>query len=68
MSAPILYFKGAPSAPENEFGAIATNDFKMRLDKSPALIRESFEYLVGAKQYPEQWTELDQIFNTCTNI
>jgi pimeloyl-ACP methyl ester carboxylesterase len=49
MSAPILYFKDAPSAPEDEFGAIATEDFKLRLEKSPTLIRESFEYMMAMK-------------------
>jgi hypothetical protein len=68
MSAPILYFQGAPSAPENEFGDIATRDFAARLDKSPTLIRESFEYMMDMKQRPDTWSQIDSIFNTCTAV
>lgn len=42
-SAPFLYFKDAPSAPEYAYGEICNADFRKSLDKSPALIRESFE-------------------------
>lgn len=68
MSAPILYFKGAPSAPEDEFGAIATEDFRAQLDKAPVLIRESFEYMIDMKTREDTWAELDSIFHTCTEI
>lgn len=68
MSAPILYFQGAPSAPENAFGDIATEDFRASLDKSPALIREAFEYMMDMKLRPDTWAELDATFNTCTAI
>jgi len=55
MSAPILYFQGAPSAPEEAFGDIATQDFKDALEKAPVLIRESFEMLYDMKQRPDTW-------------
>ncbi len=62
MSAPILYFQDAPSAPEDEFGAIATEDFRASLDKAPVLIRESFEMLYDMKSRPDTWAQLDEIF------
>ena len=68
MSAPILYFQGAPSAPEEAFGDIATEDFRAALDKAPVLIRESFEMLYDMKKRPDTWQQIDQIFNTCTAI
>jgi len=40
----------------------------MRLEKSPTLIRESFEYMMDMKQRPDTWSEIDSIFNTCTNV
>ena len=42
-SAPFLYFKDAPSASEFGYSDICTQDFRKAMDKSPALIRESFE-------------------------
>jgi lysosomal Pro-X carboxypeptidase len=68
MSAPILYFKDAPSAPENAFGDICTEDFRKQLDKSPALIRESFEAMISMKERQETWSFLDRTFNTCSAI
>ena len=65
MSAPILYFQGAPTAPENAFGDIATEDFRAQLDKAPVLIRESFEMMMDMKTRPDTWAQMDQIFNTC---
>lgn len=59
MSAPILYFKDAPSAPEEAFGDICTEDFRSQLEKSPILIRESFEMLYDMKTRPDTWAELD---------
>lgn len=47
-SAPFLEFEGAPSAPIDLYGEICTTDFREQLEKSPALIRESFEALVAA--------------------
>lgn len=64
-SAPTLYFKGAPSAPEEAFGDICTEDFRKQLDKSPELIRESFEIMMDAKTRNDTWAQLDEIFNTC---
>jgi pimeloyl-ACP methyl ester carboxylesterase len=68
MSAPILYFQGAPSAPEDAFGDICTEDFRAQLDKSPALIRESFEIMQSMKARTDTWSYLDQTFNTCSGI
>jgi hypothetical protein len=56
MSAPILYFKDAPSAPEDAFGEIATEDFRKSLDKAPVLIRESFEMLYDMKKRNDTWS------------
>lgn len=68
MSAPILYFQDAPSAPEEAFGDICTDDFRASLDKSPELIRESFEAMIDMKERQDTWSQLDSIFNTCTAI
>lgn len=59
MSAPFLYFEGAPSAPEYAYEAICTEDFRRELKKSPELIRESFETLQSMQERPETWARLD---------
>ena len=64
-SSPHLYFKGAPSAPEDAYGEIIRVDFAKSLDKAPVLIRESFEMLMDMKKRPDTWAEIDEIFNTC---
>ena len=66
-SAPFLEFKNAPSAPEDLYGEIATNDFREQLDKSPELIRESFEALVAAND-TTSFAQISSIFNTCTAV
>ena len=66
-SAPFLEFKNAPSAPEDLYGEICTTDFREQLDKSPELIRESFEALVAADD-KTTFDEISDIFNTCTQI
>jgi len=65
-SAPFLYFKDAPSAPEYGYSAIATDDFRAQLEKSPDLIREGFTALVAATS--DQYAEISEIFNTCTPV
>ena len=65
-SAPFLYFKDAPSAPEFEYAEIATQDFRTQLDKSPELIKESFTSMVDSTS--DKWAEMSDIFNTCTPI
>lgn len=65
-SAPFLYFKDAPSAPEFAYADIATKDFSDQLDKSPALIKESFQLMMGATE--DKYAEMSEIFNTCTPI
>jgi len=67
-SGPSVYFKDAPSAPEMAYSMVATNDFKGALDKSPSLIRESFERLVNQTNNTESWAEISEIFNTCDVI
>jgi len=67
-SAPFLYFRGAPSAPEDGFGEIVTNDFREALDKSPLLIRESWETMMDLKTRTDTWDELSEIFATCSPI
>ena len=47
-SAPFLYFKNAPSAPEYAYAEIATQDFRSQLDKSPELIKESFTSMMNS--------------------
>ena len=66
-SAPFLEFKNAPSAPEDLYGEICTNDFREQLDKSPELIRESFEALVAAND-TTSFGQISDIFNTCTRV
>jgi len=65
-SAPFLYFKDAPSAPEFEYAEIATQDFRTQLDKSPELIKESFTAMMNSTS--DKWSEMSEIFNTCTPI
>lgn len=65
-SAPFLYFKNAPSAPEFEYAEIATQDFRSQLDKSPELIKEAFTLMMAATE--DKYEEMSQIFNTCTPI
>lgn len=67
-SAPFLYFKDAPSAPEFGYSDICTQDFRKSMEKSPALIRESFEQMMDFKSRPDTWTQVSEIFNTCTTI
>lgn len=63
-----MYFKGAPSAPEDGFGEIATNDFRKALDKAPELIKESWEVMMDMQSRPDTWEELSEIFATCDEI
>ena len=65
-SAPSLYFKNAPSAPEFAYAEIATQDFRTQLDKSPELIKESFTLMMNSTS--DKWGEMSEIFNTCTPI
>jgi len=65
-SAPFLYFKDAPSAPEMGYSDICTADFRNQLEKSPELIRESFEYMMSSTS--DMWAEMSEIFATCTPI
>ena len=67
-SAPSLYFKGAPSAPEYAYAEICTDDFRNQLEKSPELIQESFNSMMDTKTRPSAWDEMSQIFNTCDPI
>lgn len=64
-SAPFLYFQGAPSAPETGYDEICTADFRKALDKSPELIRESFEDMMSMKTRESTWDDLTSIFNIC---
>jgi pimeloyl-ACP methyl ester carboxylesterase len=57
-SAPFLYFKDAPSAPEYGFGEICTEDFRTQLDKSPDLIRESWNMMMDMKTRQDTWDQL----------
>ena len=65
-SAPFLYFKDAPSAPEYAYSDIATTDFATELNKSPELIKETFTNMMASTE--EKWAEMSEIFNTCTPI
>lgn len=65
-SAPFLYFKDAPSAPEYEYADICTTDFRDQLEKSPDLIKETFTNMMASTE--DQWAEMSEIFNTCTPI
>jgi len=38
------------------------------MEKSPVLIRETFEVMMDMKTRSDTWAELDRIFNTCTAI
>ena len=55
-SAPLVYFRYAPSAPSNAYAEIATKDFSDQLDKSPALIREAFTSMMNSTS--DKWTEM----------
>ena len=55
-SAPFLYFKNAPSAPENAYAVINTKDFSDELDKSPALINEAFTLMMNSTS--DKWAEM----------
>lgn len=61
-----MYFKNAPSAPEYAYAEIATTDFRTQLDKSPELIKESFQYMMDATE--DKYDEMSEIFATCTPI
>lgn len=67
-SAPFLYFKDAPSAPEYAYAEICTEDFRKELDKSPELIKEAFTSLLSAMDRPSTWDQISQIFNTCDAV
>jgi len=71
-SAPILQFRGAPSAPEDAFSDIATADFAgvypddERCSKG---IREGFDIMMDIKNNrPDDWAQLGDIFSTCTPV
>ena len=65
-SAPFLYFKNAPSAPEYAYAEIATKDFRTQLEKAPELIKEAFGLMMNSTS--DKWAEMSEIFNTCTPI
>lgn len=69
-SAPILYFKDSPSAPEDAFSLIATKDYAdtypdQRCSKG---IREGFYFLNDTKKAGGPWDEIAGLFNTCDPI
>jgi pimeloyl-ACP methyl ester carboxylesterase len=69
-SAPILYFKDAPSASPDAFSEIATADFAGVFNDSRCSlgIKEGFELLMDLKNRPDDWAQLSEIFNTCDQI
>jgi lysosomal Pro-X carboxypeptidase len=69
-SAPILYFKGAPSAPEDEFSMIATRDFAETFpdERCSKGIKEAFNVLMDLKTRQDDWAEVSTLFNTCKVI
>jgi len=65
-----LYFKGAPSAPEDEFSNIATKDFNDTYDdqRCGLGIKEAFNVLMDLKTRNTDWPEVSDLFNTCEVI
>lgn len=68
-SAPILYFKDAPTAPEDEFGKIATDAFTAQSEKCSGTIKDGWTYIMDIRDNrPEDWDALSTVFNTCEKI
>lgn len=70
-SAPILYFPEAPTAPEEAFGDIITQDFTAVSAKCSSTIKEGWGYLTDIRNTTARkgdWKELGTVFNTCADI
>ena len=70
-SAPILQFQGAPTAPENKYFDIITNDFAgtyedQRCSKG---LKEAFTYIMALKTgIQADWDEVSTLMSTCKKI
>jgi len=70
-SAPILYFKGAPTAPEDAFGDMITQAYKNVTSKCSETIKEGFFYMKNIRNTNARkgdWVAMGQAFNTCKPV
>jgi pimeloyl-ACP methyl ester carboxylesterase len=70
-SAPILYFKGAPTAPEDAFGDLISQSFGNVTLKCNSTIREGFYSMQDIRNDSNRkgdWGALSTAFNTCKPI
>jgi len=71
-SAPLVYFQGAKTAPEDGFSIIATDDFAQTYNDSRCSlgIKEGLGYLqaIGTADRSADWPAVDEIFNVCGDI
>lgn len=67
-SAPIEYFKGAPSAPEWRFAEVASNDFKEVSQNCYDGIKDVFTRMEDKKDDAAFRKILGDSFNTCTTV
>lgn len=70
-SAPILYFKGAPTAPEDMFGDLISQAFGNVTLKCNTTIREGFYTMQDIRNNSARrgdWGALSTAFNTCKPI
>jgi len=67
-SAPIEYFKGAPSAPEWRFAEVASNDFKEVSQNCYDGIKDVFTRMEDKKDDAAFRKILGDSFNTCTPV
>jgi pimeloyl-ACP methyl ester carboxylesterase len=70
-SAPILYFKGAPTAPENAFNDIISEAFGNRSLACNRTIKRGFEMMENIRNDSSRkvdWGAMATAFNTCRTI
>lgn len=67
-SAPILYFKGAPSAPEWKFAEVASNDFKEVDQHCYDGIKDMFTRMENQADDATFRSVIQSSFKTCTDV
>jgi lysosomal Pro-X carboxypeptidase len=68
-SAPILYFRGSPTAPEPKFNDIITESYFNVDPKCKTVPLEAWNLLMDIKtNRPSQWATLSTILKTCAPV
>lgn len=67
-SAPILYFRDSPSAPEPAFNDIITKSYNDQGAVCNSTIRNAWDIIMSVKTRPEAYVDLSFSLKTCRNV